>query len=185
MLDEATIINDVVPGCINGDRKSQETLYRNFYKVMMNIAMRYSKSERDALDVLNTGFYKVFTSLAQFDHRKASLYTWIRKIVINSCLDHAKKQKAYQTLISQTEELPEISIPADSLANLSANDILTFVRALPPATQVVFNLYVIEGYNHLEIAVLLNISTGTSKWHLSTARKELQLVINKQALRHE
>lgn len=185
MLDEATIINNIVPGCIKGDRKSQETLYRNFYKVMMNIAMRYSKNETDAVDILNTGFYKVFKNLSRFDHRKASLYTWIRKIVINSCLDHAKKQEAYQALLSQAQDMPDISIPAEGLAKLSANDILTFVRALPPATQVVFNLYVIEGYNHQEIGTLLNISTGTSKWHLNNARKELQLVINKQALRHE
>ncbi len=185
MLDEATIINEVLPGCIKGDRKSQEMLYRNFYKVMMNIAMRYTKNETDALDVLNTGFFKVYKHIKQFNPRHASLYTWIRKVVINSCLDYAKKQKTYNAIQSFEGELPDVSIPADGLTKLSANDILAFVRQLPSATQTVFNLYVIEGYNHIEIATLLDISEGTSKWHLSNARKQLQLVINKQALRHE
>jgi len=185
LLDEATIINEILPGCLKGDRKSQEMLYRNFYKVMMNIAMRYSKNEADALDVLNTGFYKVFKNIQQFDSNKATLYTWIRTIIINSCLDYAKKQKSYNAVQTHTEELPDISIPADGLTKLSANDILAFVRQLPPATQSVFNLFVIEGYNHNEIAALLEISAGTSKWHLNSARKQLQLVINKQALRHE
>jgi RNA polymerase sigma factor (sigma-70 family) len=155
-------------------------LYRNYYRAMMNLCLRYTKNEKDALEVLNTGFYKVYKNINRFDAGKASLYTWIRTIIINSSLDFIK---AKQTL-SETGELEQaahVHVPPAAISNMSAAAILELVRELPPATQAVFNLYVMEGYSHAEIGKLAGISEGTSKWHLSEARKKLQKKINEQS----
>jgi RNA polymerase sigma-70 factor (ECF subfamily) len=164
---------DIIRGCRQNDRKAQESLYRAYYKAMVTICLRYTKNEEDAVEVLNSGFLKVFQNIQRYDPAQASLYTWIRTIVVNSCLDFIRKKN--RTL--QHHELSnatEVHIPADVVSRLKASEILGLVRSLPPATGAVFNLYVIEGYTHKEIGTLLGISEGTSKWHLSEARKQLQ-----------
>ena len=147
----------------------------------MTLCVRYTKNESDAMEVMNTGFYKVYKNIDRYDASKGSLYTWIRTIVINSCLAFIKS-KTSRVDWKNIEEVggaePEIS--PSVLSDLSASDILGLVRQLAPSTQAVFNLYVMEGFSHKEIAALLNISVGTSKWHLSESRRLLQEIINKQ-----
>ncbi len=172
-------INSIIDGCKNHDRKAQEQLYRQFYRVMMTLCLRYTKNDADALEVLNTGFYKAFKNIAKYDASQASIYTWIRTIIINSCLDFIKK-KGSQVEAREVDEALSIDLPPDIISKMSANEILQLVRQLSPATQAVFNLYVIEGYNHNEIASLMKISAGTSKWHLSEARKRLQKMLTEQ-----
>ena len=147
----------------------------------MNLCVRYTKNETDALAVLNTGFYKVYKNIHRFDATKASLYTWIRTIIINSCLDFTRvKQTGIET--GELEQAAMVNVPPVAFTNMSATEILQLVRRLPPATQAVFNLYVMEGYNHAEIGKLAGISEGTSKWHLSEARKKLQKMITGQSI---
>lgn len=130
------------------------------------------------MEVLNTGFFKVFRNIQRYEPAQASLYTWIRTIVINSCLDFIKAKQKTEPHRELNEAL-EADIPAEALSKIKAGELLQLVRQLPPATQAVFNLYVMEGYGHKEIAALLGISEGTSKWHLSEARKLLQQLIKK------
>jgi RNA polymerase sigma factor (sigma-70 family) len=166
-------IDKLIEGCKKDERKAQELLYRSFYKVMMNLCVRYTKSEEDSKLVLNTGFLKVFKNIHQFDPAKASLYTWIRTIVVNCCLDHIKSTQ--RTLAAnELQEAEIVHIEPEVNGRMKAEEILLLIRNLPPATQAVFNLYAIEGYGHKEIATLLKISEGTSKWHLSEARKNLK-----------
>jgi RNA polymerase sigma-70 factor (ECF subfamily) len=169
-------IDSIISGCKEGNRKAQEQLYRSYYRVMMNLCLRYTKNESTALEVLNTAFYKVFKTLQRYDPAKASLYTWIRTIVINSCLDQVKLQGNR----AERNEAAIVHVPPLAISSLSASEILELVRQLPPATQAVFNLYVIEGYKHHEIAEMTGIREGTSKWHLSEARKKLQQMIKEQ-----
>jgi RNA polymerase sigma-70 factor (ECF subfamily) len=138
--------------------------------------MRYTKNESDATDVLNKGFLKVFLNIQRYDPVQASLYTWIRTIVVNSCID-AIKQKGRIEQHYELERAVEVHIDAEVINKMEVSGLLQLVRKLPPATQTVFNLYVMEGYNHKEIGKLLDISEGTSKWHLSEARKSLQQMI--------
>lgn len=145
----------------------------------MNLCLRYTKNEEDALEVLNTGFYKVYKNINQFDRKKASLYTWIRTIIINSCLDFVKTRKTLSKA-GELEQAVDVHVPPVAISNMSSAEILQLVRQLPPATQGVFNLYVMEGYNHKEIGQLMGISDGTSKWHLSEARKKLQIMIKEE-----
>ena len=144
---------------------------------MMTVCLRYTRNDEDAVEVLNNGFLKVFKNIQRYDPKQASLYTWIRTIVINGCIDFIK-QKNRPEKINELSEESEVHIEPDVITKMKASELLDQVRRLTPATQTVFNLYVIEGYNHKEIAQLLTISEGTSKWHLSEARKNLQQWIN-------
>ncbi len=179
MIKEEQQINELIAGCKNGNRQAQEKLYKGFYRSMMNLCLRYTKNDMDAMEALNTGFYKVFKNIQRYDPAQSSLYTWIRTIVINSCLDIARSKES----IIQTMELTaatETEIAPEIISKLSAAHLLEMIRILPVATQTVFNLYIMEGYSHKEIAGLLKISEGTSKWHVSDARKKLQTMINEE-----
>lgn len=166
-------INALIDGCRKNDRKAQELLYRNFYRAMMNLCVRYTKNERDALEAMNKGFYKVFKNILRYDASKSTLYTWIRTIILNSCLDLVKAHNS-KPITAELLEATQVNITPSVFSKMSAAEILVLVQELPPSTQAVFNLYVMDGYNHGEIAKLMSISEGTSKWHLSEARKKLQ-----------
>ena len=169
-------INDIeaiITGCKKGDRLAQEKLYRGFYSAMMNICVRYTKNEADATEILNTGFYKVFKSIHSYAPGKAGIYTWIRTIIINTCLNFIRSKQ--KDIIAQDINDPAgQGIHPDIIAKMNAAEILQMVRFLPPATQAVFNMFAIDGFTHKEIAAMLQISEGTSKWHVSEARKLLQ-----------
>jgi RNA polymerase sigma factor (sigma-70 family) len=176
LINEEEHIHSIIHGCRKNDRKAQELLYRYFYRVMMTLCLRYTKNESDALEVLNTGFYKVYRNVGKYDPSVANVYTWIRTIIINSCLDFLKA-KGRQTIQHELDQAAMVDLPPEVFSRMSAAEILQLVRQLPPATQAVFNLYVMEGFNHREIGELLEIKPGTSKWHLSEARKLLQQLI--------
>lgn len=182
MINEDRDINNIIDGCKADNRQAQEKLYRSFYRAMMNLCLRYTKNEADAMEVLNTGFYKVYKNIQKYNPDKASLYTWIRTIIINSCLDFIKA-KSGQVTFKEIDQAAQVDLPPDVFAKMSSADILRLVRQLPPATQAVFNLYVMEGFSHKEIADLLGTSDGTSKWHLSEARKLLKELITKNEKR--
>ena len=143
---------------------------------MIGICIRYTKNDEDAVEVLNNGFLKLFKNIQRYDSSQASLYTWIRTIVINSCLDFIR-QKQKLEIPDELNEGVEVHIHPEVFSKMKTAELLEQVRKLAPATQAVFNLYVMEGYNHKEIGALLGISEGTSKWHLSEARKTLQQLI--------
>jgi RNA polymerase sigma factor (sigma-70 family) len=179
-LDQGTEnINTIISGCKRNDRRSQELLYRSFYGTMMAFCLRYTQNEQDALEVLNTGFYKVFKNIDRYDERKAALYTWIRTIILNTCIDFIKNKNG-RIVQQELDQAVGADLPPEVFSKMSSADILRLVRKLPPATQTVFNLYVMEGYAHKEIGQMLQISEGTSKWHLSEARKQLQTMIRQQ-----
>lgn len=169
-------ISSLLEGCLQNDRKSQEKLYRQFYEFAMVIAMRYSRDTMDATDIMSHAFVKIFKSIRSFDASKGSLHAWIKRIVMNEGLDHIKSRERF----SKDVELETISTPVinnHALESLGAEEIMKLVQSLPPATHAVFVLYAVEGFNHREIGERLGISEGTSKWHLSEARKALQLQI--------
>ncbi len=162
---------ELVDGCIRNDRLFQELLYRRFFAKMIAMCLRYTNDREQALEIVNDGFLRVFKKLDTFKF-KGSLEGWIRRIVYHSVSDYFRKNSKYLERIVLEEKDSELEATAH--ADLYANDIMGLVGQLPPATQQVFKLYAIEGYTHPEIAKKLNISDGTSKWHLSEARKKLR-----------
>ena len=166
-------IDNLLQGCLADNRKAQEGLYRQFYGFTMTIALRYSRDEHDAADIMTNAFLRVFRSLKSFDSSKGTLHAWIKKIIVNEGLDHIKNRSRFNENVEvKTVAEPEINNTA--LEQMGAEEIINLVKRLPPATHAVFVLYAVEGYSHREIAEQLNISEGTSKWHLSEARKTLQ-----------
>src|SRR5688572_4331279 len=169
----ATDIQELLDGCRANRRSAQEGLYRQFYGFAMTIALRYSRDELDAADIMSHAFVKIFKSIHSFDPEKGSLHAWIKRIVVNEGLDHIKSRERF----SKDVELETVSAPVinnHALEEMGAEEIMKMVQALPPATHAVFVLYAVEGFNHREIGERLGISEGTSKWHLSEARKALQ-----------
>jgi RNA polymerase sigma factor (sigma-70 family) len=176
LYKESKHIDEIIDGCKREDRKAQEQLYMYFYDAMMNLCVRYTKCEADAEHVLNTGFLRVFKNIQQYDPSKAALYTWIHKIVTNCCLYYLKTKQNTIT-VNELDEAEELYTEPEIITKMSDEKILGLVRNLPAATKAVFNLHIIDGYGHKEIAGLLQISEGTSKWHLNEARKRLKLQI--------
>lgn len=175
-------ISELVKDCINNDRKAQERLYKNYYSVMMNLCLRYCNNEADALPVLNMAFFKALKNIARYDASKGQLYTWIRKIVINECFNHLRLEKG-KLQAGSLEKDAEIQIEPAVFDKMKETEVLQLIQRLAPATRAVFNLFIIEGFPHKEIAQLLGISEGTSKWHLNEARKKLQTMILQQSER--
>ena len=166
-------IDQLLEGCLANDRKAQKLLYEQFYEFAMTIALRYSRDEMDAADIMSHAFVKIFKSIRSFDAAKGSLHAWIKRIVVNEGLDHIKSRGRFSENV-EVETVAEPSINNAALEEMGADEIMKLIQKLPPATHAVFVLYAVEGYNHREIGERLNISEGTSKWHLSEARKTLQ-----------
>ncbi len=164
---------DLLEGCLSNDRKAQKLLYQQFYEFAMTIAMRYSRDEMDAGDIMSHAFVKIFKSIRSYDNTKGSLHAWIKRIVVNEGLDHIKSRERFSENV-ELETVEEPPINNSVLEQMGAEEIMELIAKLPPATHAVFVLYAVEGYNHREIAEKLGISEGTSKWHLSEARKTLQ-----------
>jgi RNA polymerase sigma factor (sigma-70 family) len=170
-------IQEMLDGSLANKRKAQEALFRHFYGFAMTIALRYSRDEMDAADIVSHAFVKIFKSIHSFDRSKGSLHAWIKRIVINEGLDHIKSRTRFSDNV-ELETVPEPQINSSVIEQMGAEEIMEIVKKLPPATHAVFVLYAVEGYNHREIAQKLNISEGTSKWYLSEARKFLQQQLN-------
>ena len=163
---------DLVKGCTLNDRRVQELLYKQYCSSMMVLCKSYAKNEEDAIEVLQDGFLKVFQQISKFDSSKSSMYTWMRTIMIHTAIDFLRKQNRKNVAIEWKEEYDPI-IEAEVLHRMSAQKIQCMLQHLSATTRAVFNLYITEGYNHKEIGELLTISEGTSRWHLSEARKYL------------
>jgi RNA polymerase sigma-70 factor (ECF subfamily) len=138
----------------------------------MSISLPYVKNEDEAQEVVNDGFIKVFMNIHRYD-KSRSFKVWFRKILINTAIDNFRQNKNHYNQM----ELGEIQISNfddDIVDKMSEEEILNLVQGLPQAYKIVFNLYVLEGYKHHEIAKILNISVGTSKSNLSKARNKLK-----------
>ena len=134
--------------------------------------MRYARDEHDAADIMSLAFVKLFKSIASFDEIKGNFHGWVKRIIINEALDHIKKRARFSTTEFQNADEPIINNAIVEATD--AEEIMHFIKQLPPATHAVFVLYTIDGFPHKEIALQLGITEGTSKWHLSEARKNLQ-----------
>ncbi len=173
-------IDDVqlVKGCRQNDRFHQEMLYRKYVKSMMRMCLRHTNDQAVALEIVNNGFLRVFQKIDHFS-ATGSLEGWIRKLVFHALSDYFKKNaKSIRFLSLEDWDQPKES---GALSNLYFEDLIQLLDQVPEASRRVFYLFAIEGFSHPEIAQELEISVGTSKWHLATARKELKQMILKQS----
>lgn len=169
--------DEIVEGCLNGGRKYQKLLYERFYGSMMAVCLRYTQDREEARDVMHEGFMKVFNNLHKFQ-KGTNLGAWIRRIMINTSIDHYRKTAKRPNLVEINQAVHETDMQ-DVVSDMSAKEILKLVQKLSPAYRMVFNLYVVEGYSHKEVGKKLGISEGTSKSNLAKARAKLQNMILK------
>jgi RNA polymerase sigma-70 factor (ECF subfamily) len=139
---------------------------------MLGVCYRYTKSMEDAEDVLQEGFVRVFKNLQSFKG-EGELGAWIRRIMVNTALSFLKKHEVYRTELAIKEEYLHPISDSNPEINLNSKDLLQLVRQLPAGYQAIFNLYAVEGYNHVEIGKMLGISEGTSRSQYMRARNLL------------
>jgi RNA polymerase sigma-70 factor (ECF subfamily) len=156
----------------NGDRKSIELLYKQFYGYAMSVALRYSNSREEACEIINDSFMKAFDKLDQYDNQN-SFKGWLRRILINTSIDYYRKNIKH-TAVMDIEKADAETLEADVIDRLSAEDILGILRELPEILRIIFNMYEIEGYSHNEISEQLGIPSSTSRTYLARAKKKLR-----------
>jgi len=167
------VTDEIINDCRAQKRIAQKRVFESYYPVMLAIVRRYIRDDEEALDVLNQGFVKIFKKIDQY-HFGNSFEGWCKRIVINTALDHIRSTKRYRELFSFDAILPSHQIYNDGLNNMSIDELSAVIEQISPISRVVFNMFAIDGYSHKEIAEHLDISVGTSKWHLSSARKQIQ-----------
>ncbi len=170
--------SDLIQGCIDGNRQMQEVLYKRFSPKMYGVCLRYSGNVEDANDLLQEGFIKVYKNLGKF-RGDGSFEGWIRRIFVNTSIEHfRKKVKLYNVTEVQENTIEDIEL--NILDSLAEKDIISLVNELSPGYKAVFNMHVIEGYSHKEIAEILGITEGTSKSQLARAKGVLKKSLDKK-----
>jgi RNA polymerase sigma factor (sigma-70 family) len=169
--------SDLISGCIEGNRRMQEELYRRFSPRMYGVCLRYAGTGEEAQDILQEGFIKIFKKLGTF-RAEGSFEGWIRRIFVNTAIEHFRRKKYLQPVTEKEENTLEGNY-LSVLDELAERDILDLVQQLSPGYRTVFNMYVVEGYTHKEIGDMLGISEGTSKSQLSRAKVILQERVKK------
>jgi RNA polymerase sigma-70 factor (ECF subfamily) len=166
--------------CRNNQVFAQNELYKRFARRVMGIAMRYSRNREDAQDIVQDSFVKIFLGLKNFKG-DGSFEGWIKRIAVNTAINHIQKQLKF-TNESAIEAASDLIYDNQIIKNISANELIGLVQAMPDGFRTVFNLFVIEGYQHQEIGEMLGISEGTSKSQLARARQHLANKIKSKKL---
>jgi RNA polymerase sigma-70 factor, ECF subfamily len=169
--------------CRQRDAAAQRELYQLCYESFIKTCHRYAGDMDGAGIIINNALLRIFKNLDSYSHQGKFL-GWVQVIVLNCCLDYVKKnhRMRFEPLTLEQEE--EISIPSNVLEHAGVEQLHRAIASLPKTTSVVFNLFIYEGYSHKDIAQLLHISEGTSKWHVNEGRKKikekLQFIYNKK-----
>lgn len=171
--------SELIRGCIEENERSQKELFHKYAGKMLSVSQRYARNSMDAEDILQDAFIKVFDKIKQFKS-DGSFEGWIRKIVVNSALKkytlirYDKEINGYEV-----KEKDESTTDASAYSQISEKELMNLINNLPDGYRLVFNLYVIEGYQHEEIARMLKIQAGTSRSQLVKARNMLKSQILK------
>jgi RNA polymerase sigma factor (sigma-70 family) len=178
-------LGELISGCLKNDRKCQQQVFKLFYSKMMAVCMRYAKDRDEAKDLLQEGFIKVFSNLENYGNN-GSFEGWIRRIMVNTAIDSYRKEK--RSLLDVNSEMVDRfgnedesydeDDNNDDYLSISPEMVMQEVQNLSPAYKAVFNLYVIEGFPHKEIAEKLGISEGSSKSNLSKAKRNLKKALS-------
>lgn len=167
--------NQLLAALGRGERWAQQALYETYYSPLMAVCLRYASNEDEAMDLLHESFLKIFAKIGRYKAGTA-LLAWMRRIAVNTAIDYYRK-----SVRRRTEDLDQAfhlsSSEPDVISQYSAKEILSAVQQLTPTYRAIFNLYVIEGYSHREIAEQLEITESTSRSNLVKARAKLQKII--------
>ena len=168
----------ILLGCCKKRRDAQRALYKLFYGYAMSVAIRYVNNEEEAISVVNDSFMKVFKNVKSFDKEKP-FKPWFRRIVVNTSINHIQKQSKFK-VESNIEDAVEVAAREEILSQINYRELVRMVQSLGVAYRTVFNLYVIDGLKHEEIAKTLGITVSTSKSNLSRARHRMRELLEQQ-----
>ncbi len=167
-------LREVIDGCKKNKRKYQDALYKKYAAMLYGICLRYTRNQFDAEDVLQEGFVKIYKNIHTYSQDR-SFEGWIRRIMINTAITHYRKnlKHAYHDDVDEAHDLSG-QLGPDQTAEFTQGELMEAISRLPAGYKMVFNMYVVEGYKHKEIAEALDIDINTSKSQLSRAKKYLQ-----------
>lgn len=169
---------DLIEQCKAGNRTAQFELYKQYSKGMYNVCLRMVHDQMDAEDVLQNAFVDIFTKMDSF-RQESTIGAWIKRIVVNHCINFLKKKKLqWEELDDRFSNLREDHEPETNDSRLSVEQINKAIMMLPDGYRVVFSLYLLEGYDHEEIAEILHISEATSKSQFSRAKAKLRDILS-------
>jgi len=171
--------NEIIQGLKNEDRKVQQWLYDKYAPILLGICRRYVKVLEDAEDVLIDTFFKIYTNIHQYQGA-GSFEGWMKRIAVNESLMLLRKKHNFRLTVEISNI--DIATPSKALNNLQESDVLALLEKLPTGYRTIFNMYVVEGYKHREIAEELGISINTSKSQLILAKKRLRAMLSDQEL---
>ena len=170
----------IIEGCRRHDRAFQKELYQLFYQYTLKVGLNYASSLEEAREIVNDVFLKVFSKIEQYNPEQ-SFKPWLNKITVYTAIDYYRKNIKNELVTEDLEFMPEVEDTSDNaLAQISAEELRSLVQQLSPACRAAINLYAIEGYEHHEIAAMLDISVGTSKSNLFKARAKLKTLLQQQ-----
>lgn len=168
-------LEKLIAGCREGERASQYRIYAQFYNYALSVCYRYAANMEEAKEILNDAFYKIFTKIDRYNS-EYSFKGWLHRVVVNTAIDKYRTRHTHPP----TEELSYaqgLEIETEVIENLTREEIFKMVQLLPPAYRTVFNLFVVEGHTHPEIAQILGITEGASKSNLAKARMKLKKML--------
>lgn len=173
---------ELVKDCLKGKPAAQKQLYEHFAGSMLSVCYRYTKSMADAEDVLQEGFIKVFFNLHQYKFQ-GELGGWIRRIMVTTAINFLKRNVRYSTeLMFTDDQLHVVSNDSHPEIKMEAKELADLIRQLPPGYQTIFNLYAVEGFNHVEIGKIFGIKESTSRSQYARARALLIQWMDKKNL---
>ncbi|MEX0945113.1 MAG: sigma-70 family RNA polymerase sigma factor [Balneolaceae bacterium] len=170
------MLREILKGCRKRRRENQKELYEMYYAYGMSITLRYADSRDEAVDILNDAFIKVFENIRKYNEH-LPFKPWLRQIIVNTAINHFHKNKKIREMEFLDETRDVLTAGESIISGINYNEIVELVQQLTPAYRTVFNLYVIEGFKHEEIAAKLDISVGTSKSNLSKAKRNLRTML--------
>ncbi|MES2679681.1 MAG: sigma-70 family RNA polymerase sigma factor [Bacteroidota bacterium] len=181
------IQQELIDRCLKGDRKAENELYRILYSFLLSICRRYIRQDEKAREVLNIGFCRVLFNIGKY-RPVAPFQYWARKVMVNVVINEHRKEKLhygnhhYVESYNDDEKYSDIN---QAMGKFDMSRIVMYINKLPAASRQVFNLFIIDGYSHKEIAAMLGISEGTSKWHLNASREKLKEMLAEKKIKLE
>lgn len=170
--------NKLIKRVLEGDNKAFRTLYDLYYRNHYLTCRRYLRNESDAKDVLQESYIQIYKSLKNYNAAQSKYLTWSNRLVVNCCLMHLRKRNILTAFENVRELMSNLQVKESVIDQLNLQDLTKVISHLPAGYRTVFNMYVIDGYSHKEIAEQLGISVSTSKTQLHKAKKTLQGMID-------
>jgi RNA polymerase sigma factor (sigma-70 family) len=164
-------LEQLIKNCVKQDSEAQSQLYKQYASKLFSLCLKYSKNYAEAEDNLHDAFITVFSKIGQFNN-KGSFEGWLKRIAINTTLQCYRKDVGVYDIVNESN-IEDVSVDIDD-DDLNIDFLLKIIQELPDRYRLIFNLYVLDGYSHVEISELINISTGTSKSNLARARLVLK-----------